>query len=158
MTSIALKEYFNFHNRLPFIQTFRFIFGEKALKAVQKSGAKPPRSADDQPQRAWNDLNTLASQRRSLALHLAAPSLSDEKRAQYQTAFDGVRAVLPQLGDGYVFQCLEAMGGDVDKVVNALLADDPPKSVANLPKSTTLAQLVMVLIVLSCFFLKNRKK
>jgi activating signal cointegrator complex subunit 2 len=49
--------------------------------------------------------------------------------------------VLPELGDGYVLKCLEALNGDADAVVNALLSDQPPKAVANLPRSTTLAQL-----------------
>jgi hypothetical protein len=109
---------------------------ESALAAL-RSGDAPNKSVSE-----------LVRERSRLALRAAIGGGDDDnqKWQELEAACETVRQVVPDLGDGFVLRCLEALDSSVEKVVNALLSDDLPPSVAQMSRSTTLAQLANVTV------------
>jgi hypothetical protein len=88
-------------------------------------------------------LADLVRARSRLALETAAASSGGDaaKWRALEEASVAVRQVIPELGDGFVLRALEALNENAEAVVNAVLNNDLPPSVAQMSRSTTLAQL-----------------
>jgi uncharacterized membrane protein YkoI len=88
-------------------------------------------------------LGDLVRVRSRLALRMAAAAgdVDDAAWRALEEASVAVRQVMPELGDGFVLRALEALNRSAEAVVNAVLNNELPPSVAQMSRSTTLAQL-----------------
>lgn len=87
-------------------------------------------------------LGDLVRVRSRLALEMASSTpVDDAKWRALDEASAAVRAVMPELGDGFVLRALEALNQSAEAVINGVLNNELPASVAQMSRSTTLAQL-----------------
>ena len=65
-------------------------------------------------------------------------NVDNAKDPMLESLVSGVRDLFPQLGEGFLVQCLPYFDNNPEKVINALLEDNLPPHLAELDRTLTL--------------------